>query len=121
MSLGELCALVAFAQNFAGKQPGEPEQTGTSQEINRLLLPRPPIPDWLIGASPAFTIRRGVAGEQWAIGGLVETPPPVDSTNPDSLAYYLPFHFHADKWGIYVPRSSVLYLASQLKGAPLES
>ncbi len=36
------------------------------------------------------------------------------AANPDGLAYYLPFHFHGDRWGIYLRESGILELAKVL-------
>lgn len=45
---------------------------------------------------------------------LSATAPVPDGTTPDSLAYYLPFHFYRTRWGIYIRASGVLALARRL-------
>jgi hypothetical protein len=43
-------------------------------------------------------------------------PPP----GPDTLAYYLPYHFYYDGiWGIYLKATGILELAAELKVAPI--
>jgi hypothetical protein len=44
----------------------------------------------------------------------------LDGINPDALAYYVPFHFRRDSWGIYLRTSGISDLASALKGTSLK-
>jgi hypothetical protein len=55
----------------------------------------------------------------WSIQGD-EAPPTPEADNPDALAYYLPFHFNKDTWGIYIPVNGVSHLATRLKGEALK-
>ena len=54
----------------------------------------------------------------WRIEGpidFVQPPAIVDSAGADALAFYLPFHFYREDWGVYIRTSGVLYLAQVLK------
>ncbi len=48
--------------------------------------------------------------------------PPIQrsASNPDELAFYLPFHFYRPSWGVFLKASGVVSVAAFLKGTPLE-
>ena len=53
------------------------------------------------------------------ISGPLDPVPMPSKYGADALAYYLPFHFYAEEWGIYLFTSGTVYLAAVLKGAAL--
>jgi hypothetical protein len=116
-----LRTLVAYAQqNFASFD----ELARVNPDEAVLGLPteitRPPLPGWLEDDTPfeEFPIQ----AESWIIEGdadLLNPPANVDIFGVDALAFYLPFHFYRERWGIYVLSSGVVHLASVLKGGPL--
>jgi len=82
--------------------------------------PRPDLPDWIRNRRPEQEAPRGQHG--WLIRSKLPIPlppPDVDAIGPDALAFYVPFHFYRDDWGIYVRDAGVKYLAYILKGASL--
>jgi hypothetical protein len=84
---------------------------------------RPQYPDWLRAPEPNQIFERNEAGP-WRIEGAMEDVQPpldVDRIGADALAFYLPFHFYREKWGIYIRESGVAYLAEVLKGRQLQS
>lgn len=102
-------AVIAFAQDLFGTDAGLP----TNATV------RAPVPEWLLGAT-AETVTV-VDGEvtirtEGEIGPAAQGTPPPTST--DDLAFYLPFHFYRDAWGIYVRASGVWTLARQLSSDP---
>ena len=112
-----LKSLVAFAQqNFASFD-------GLSNaEVALPIQPRPPLPSWL--SSDSTFEEFPYEAECWIIEGNANLPKPpanVSSLGADALAFYLPFHFYREGWGIYVLSSGVLHLASVLKGGALRA
>ena len=77
------------------------------------LIPRSEVPDWL---SPGDGV---LVSEDGTLVMEGETPP-APTGQPagiDVLAYYLPFHFYTDRWGIYVRASGIISVASMLASA----
>jgi hypothetical protein len=120
-----LRSLVEFAQEHFGalsKLPdvnSAPENLGPADGIK--LPSRPPVPTWI-----------GQTGERdlpldgdhpWRIDGPIDPqqpPPEVETWGADALAFWVPFHFYRERWGIYIRQSGVIYLASVLKGDRLK-
>jgi hypothetical protein len=44
----------------------------------------------------------------------------VERIGPDALAFYVPFHFYRNGWGVFIRMSGAVYLASVLKGGGLQ-
>lgn len=113
-----LKSLVAFAQqNFASF---EGLNNGYDTELALPIQSRPPLPSWLSEESTFEEFP--YEAESWIIEGdanLPEPPANVSTLGADALAFYLPFHFYRERWGIYVLSSGVLHLASELKGGAL--
>ena len=106
--------LVAFARKLRGSQSS---QDNRSHEALIGLYTRPPRPEWLNA-----TQVRWKSGDTFVIEGDVAQPAirQADALNPDALAYYVPFHFNVEPWGIFLRQSGVTYLACLLKGGHLE-
>src|SRR5438445_13719866 len=78
---------------------------------------RPALPTWLREPESLDTADQF---DPWVIEGEVPPPDPpsgVDHWGADVLAFYLPFHFYREEWGIYLRASGIIYLACLLKGA----
>jgi len=121
--------LLAFVQDHYSSLQGIPpvgqEEDRARDELladdpNAVRRPRPIPPDWLEDRE------RVVApfGQGLVLileGDSEPISMPLDDLHeePDSLAYYLPFHFYRDQWGIYLRGSGLVVLASYLKGAPV--
>ncbi|MGQ0556952.1 MAG: hypothetical protein ACT4PN_13525 [Nitrospiraceae bacterium] len=93
----------------------EPGLSGRSEGLPSGVepTPRPVIPEWL---------RPGNGVLVPADGTLVvegDTLPVQNVQLPviDALAYYLPFHFYTERWGIYVRSSGIVTVASMLASA----
>jgi hypothetical protein len=71
---------------------------------------RPPLPDWLQpGEGQPLPEEGSVTLEE---GSLEQWKQPPESV--DTLAYYLPFHYYRDSWGIYLKASGLLSVAAML-------
>ncbi|RIH84287.1 hypothetical protein Mrose_02718 [Calidithermus roseus] len=100
--------------------PSEQIPPPTSSDSSREGIPpdlepilRQPVPDWIRPSEGAEFPADGklvVEGEIPLIQG--GPPAPIDE-----LAYYLPFHFYATGWGIYLRASGILQVASMLVSA----
>ncbi|MBI2182509.1 MAG: hypothetical protein HYU31_17035 [Deltaproteobacteria bacterium] len=116
-----LATLVEYAQtSFGVPIPPADEPPDLTLPAPR-LPPRPPIPDWLRTRRPEQDAPADRA-HPWQIHDTVlpPLPPPnVDAVGADALAFYLPFHFYSDGWGIYIRESGVKYLACVLKDGAL--
>lgn len=101
--------VIDFAQDLFGTDAGLPDVTI-----------RPGVPDWLAGATAETTeVIEGEITIRTEGDMLADSPAPQeDSRNPDDLAFYLPFHFYRDSWGIYVRASGVWMLATEFNDAP---
>jgi len=109
-----LRTLVEHVQNHFGDFRGLPPSQGDGPTN------RPPLPPWLppTEAEPLLPVDHPSA---WIIDAEVEPPGPpsgIGDWGADVLAFYLPFHFYKDRWGIYLLASGVFYLACFIKGAP---
>ena len=97
--------IIQFAQDAFGSDAGQPAD----------LAGRTPVPAWVTEATIESTI---LADEDHAIrieDDVAVVPDPLaDRTIPDALAYYLPFHFYRNSWGIYVRAAGVCALAEHL-------
>lgn len=104
-----LAILVAFAQDNFG-------DFGATTTANP---PRLRIPQWLLDPTDPLS----PADHTWRIEdppAVGEPLPDLDRIDPDALAFYIPFHFRREGWGIYLRASGVRDLASRLKGSPLK-
>ena len=121
--------LVEFIQNHFADFRGLPDpnqQTGLNQLQSDDPEPpvssrRPPVPDWIVSATPEGLIYPNEP-VIWKIDGPIPLPrPPSDLPNwgIDVLAFYLPFHFYESTWGTYLLASGIVYVASVLKGSSL--
>jgi hypothetical protein len=74
---------------------------------------RPQVPSWVWD-------QEGIAAEGLVLEDDEIGPPQTSSldTRPDTVAYYLPYHFYRPRvWGIYVLESGVLGVAQQIGGS----
>ncbi len=109
-----LRTLVEHVQTHFGDFRGLPANQGDGPTN------RPPLPPWLVGtqAEPFLSADHP---SPWIIEAEVEPPAPpsgIEDWGADVLAFYLPFHFYRDRWGIYLLASGILYLACFIKAAP---
>ena len=77
------------------------------------LVDRPRVPTWIDQAGPAAD---GVIIEE----GVEAPPRPTVSgeLSPDVLAFYRPYHFHAEgRWGIYILESGIATVAAAIDPA----
>jgi hypothetical protein len=81
--------------------------TGDAPDAGATLkVPRQPLPAWL-ETHGAVLLRAG--HEIVHEGHLKPGPAPK---GPDILAYYLPFHFYKETWGVYLRGGGILSLAA---------
>src|SRR5262249_46352614 len=124
-----LSALVAFAQQHFGTlventrvgNATSPSTTGSPETLSERLPPRPGLPDWVRQRDPGQELPPG-PDYPWRIEGPIDPqqpPPAIDALGPDALAFYAPFHFYREGWGIFIRMSGVLNLATKLKGGVL--
>lgn len=110
--------------DYVQQSLSDPQEVPDFQSFPHHETPiRQPPPPWLEGIDHAEIMpdpfRRGEEPlidlpEDGYDGSSIRIP--VSSKNPDVLAYYRPFHFHSNRWGIFVWEEGLLYLASVLKG-----
>lgn len=115
--------VIDFAQNRFGTDAGLPPDA----------VHRPPLPDWVAGAigrvgeqAPVEEdLTSDIADEPRVVVAETSDPlrvegkitmrgqpePASDGSVPDALAYYLPFHFYPNTWGIYIRAAGVWSLA----------
>jgi hypothetical protein len=74
---------------------------------------RRPVPDWLDQETAVPWSRLETLGLEEADAGI--TLDTAQASDPDLLAFYLPFHFYR-RWGIYFRASGILWLARRLRG-----
>src|SRR5262245_7017361 len=119
-----LTSLVEFAQEHFGefsrrsRDRGRPRVNQDGAEVAR--PPRPPVPTLIGQADDRTEALEG--GDGFRIEGRVQPPPKppdVDTFGADALAFWVPFHFYRERWGIYIRLSGVVYLATVLKGEDL--
>lgn len=120
MAIHDLVQAVQSLFPPLGKIPepesGAPSRASDDAEGGAIELPpvsRSPLPK---GIEPGKGIpfpADGVLVLEEALRSVSQSPPPAI----DVLAYYLPFHFYADKWGIYVRASGILSVAFMLASA----
>jgi hypothetical protein len=117
-----LRTLVEFAQENFGvlwQAPGARVDETKNPEYAD-IAPRPPVPEWI-----GETDERDVpfdGSHPWRIEGPIDPqqpPPEMERIGSDALAFWVPFHFYRERWGIYIRLSGVRYLASVLKGGRL--
>jgi hypothetical protein len=115
--------LVAFAQENFGALSDAPglDDMGDASKID-VPSPnfRPRSPHWIGPTADRDLPFDG--SHQWRIEGPIdpqEPPPEVERFGMDALAFWVPFHFYRQRWGIYIRTSGVLYLAEVLKGGGL--
>lgn len=129
--MGEIDELVGAIQSLY--PPGEipSSSPGASSPENPAIknwLPpnteprlRQPIPDWLrIDDKSSNATEDFYRVSNNTILVIEEEIPPLEKKLPteiDTLAYYLPFHFYATMWGIYLRASGILSIASFLADA----
>lgn len=123
-----LTKLVQFAQeNFAAAPDvSDAWANGATRDSDFVTLapprrPRSPVPDWIRDRRREQDLP-GDISHPWRIEGPLprsQPPPDVDVVGPDALAFYIPFHFYRQGWGIFIRMSGVVYLASILKGGEL--
>lgn len=80
-------------------------------------IPRSPVPDWVKpGEGTSFPAEGILVLEAEPAAVPQDLPAAVDvlPAAVDVLAYYLPFHFYAHGWGIYLRTSGILSVASML-------
>jgi hypothetical protein len=111
-----LSALVAFAQEFGPSfedtRSGDPAVIDT-EALAPASEPRSGVPSWVRQRTSEQEIP-----VEWRLDGPThrEPPPPaIDSLGPDALAFYAPFHFYRNDWGIYIKASGIKYFAELVK------
>src|SRR6266704_2941985 len=90
--------------------------------------PRHPVPEWMppIWDEAKYYGPNRVAVEidpddQIVIEGepsespVFSDEPKIETSGPDVLAFYVPYHFPRWPWGIYIRESGLVYLANMLK------
>jgi hypothetical protein len=114
-----LTTLVEFAQEHFGafyrrRQPDE----GLAPSLDVKGPPRQLRPTW-IGDASDRDISFG-ADHPWRIEGRIEPQSSeIEEFNPDALAFWMPFHFYRERWGIFTRTSGIIQLACVLKGSAL--
>lgn len=120
-----LHSLVQFAQeNFGALSAAPPSDADVENKVapvEPINLPtRPPVPNWI---GPTDERDLPLDGKHpWRIDGPIDPlqpPPEVEKWGADALAFWVPFHFYRQRWGIYIRQSGVVYLAAVLKGGRL--
>ena len=126
-----LATLVAFAQASFGSLSEHTRDDGSGNEdqpdaIGRIstdaLLPRQGLPGWVRQRTAEQEVPSD-GQHPWRIERPItpqRPPPDVNALGADALAYYAPFHFYREGWGIFIRQSGVVYLAEFLKGEPLQ-
>jgi hypothetical protein len=117
-----LRTLVEYAQENFGALSDAP-----NIHVDNILNPtsadldsRPPVPDW-IGPSDERDLPSDDS-HPWRIEGPIDPqqpPPELERFGADALAFWVPFHFYRERWGMYIRLSAVPYLARVLKGGSL--
>ena len=99
--------LIDYAQEYFGNDEGLPEGS----------LENSPVPPWVTTATPENTVRLNDGDSVRAEDQHSNSAPnPVeDTTIPETLAYYLPYHFYRESWGIYIRAAGVCALADRLQ------
>jgi hypothetical protein len=118
MAIHELVAFIQFVFPPSGQIPQPPSGPPEDNDVEGLPpelspIPRHPIPNWIEPGEGASFPADGVL----VIEG--ETPAAQQGLPAaiDILAYYLPFHFYANGWGVYLRASGILSVASMLASA----
>jgi hypothetical protein len=113
-----LQTLVQYAQeHFAARAPSFLD--GQDSRSIGVSSPRPGVPSWLVNPAAHQELVYD-SSQPWIIEGPVDPGPTIDDYyGADTLAFYLPFHFYRERWGIYLSSSGTLWLAAVLKGASL--
>ena len=121
-----LRTLVNFAQKFGilaeDTRAGDAEEESLilnedQPEGSRVAPTRPGLPVWVRQRTVEQEVPR--ANHPWKIegsAGAQQPPPDLHALGPDALAFYAPFHFYRQGWGIFIRLSGVLHLAEVLKG-----
>lgn len=120
-----LAALVAYAQQNFGPlaehtrdgEAGTDILTNAPEPLEQVALPRPGLPAWLRQRTPDQELPSS-PDYPWRIEGPIDPPQPppdVNELGADALAFYVPFHFYRDGWGIFIRLSGVVHLATVLK------
>jgi len=127
-----LSALVDFAQQRFGSLaertsgldplgPGLEDAEKVDAQAGSGRAARPRLPSWM----SQRTVDQELAADPehpWRIDGPIERqqpPPDADTLGADALAFYAPFHFYRNEWGIFIRMSGVVHLAEVLKGGAL--
>jgi len=102
-------AIIQFAQDLHGTDAGQ-----------AVGIPgRAPVPDWVTPAAEHAIVADGDHTVRIESEGSTAAANPVTDTSvPDVLAFYLPFHFYKKAWGIYVRVAGVCALAERLRRQP---
>ncbi|MEJ5375394.1 MAG: hypothetical protein WHX93_02310 [bacterium] len=96
----------------AGRDTEADTKLPGDEEIWRDLSPleRAPVPDWLVPGDGVLL----KPGERIQVLGPPEPPAEVPVHIVEVLAYYLPFHFYRQFWGVYIRARGILHLVSVL-------
>lgn len=114
MAVGELVKSIQSVFPPSGQIPLPTSNPRTDSAVEELPpVQRHPIPGWI---EPG----KGTPFPSGSVLVIEEVPQPVQQNRPtgidvDVLAYYLPFHFYTEEWGIYLRASGVLSIASMLE------
>jgi len=130
-----LRSLVKFAHEEISDQPHERREDLThfpedQQQLDERLSPEdsdlmaqpPPVPDWILNPESEIVSIDGASPRVFTEGPFDNPIAPTGNPapGPDTLAYYLPYHFYCDGiWGIYLKATGILELAAELKVAPI--
>lgn len=102
----------------SGQMPQPPAVPDTDADVEGLPpdlppISRSPVPDWIVPGEGTSFPADGIL----AIEGETPAAPQGLPAAIDVLAYYLPFHFYAQGWGIYLRASGILSVALMLASA----
>jgi len=130
-----LRALVTFAQNeishsdmYGGRDRPPPPPFNRqppiqpSPEDSDSFAQRTPQPDWIGNPQNEVIQVHGPSTSVFTEGDFDKAIAPTGNfvVSPDTLAYYLPYHFYRNGvWGVYLKAKGILELAAELKGRPI--
>lgn len=89
---------------------------------------RPPVPTWLRQDLEALEGQQLIVGTAESFDELILPSEAnrgvvrdvgMPNVVPDAIAFYLPFHYYPERWGIYYSESGLRELAEGIKGRPL--
>jgi hypothetical protein len=104
------------------RPPFDRQPVPPSPEDGDSIAQRTLPPDWIGDLQNEVIHVEGVRSRVFTEGEFDHAIVPTGSfvVSPDTLAYYLPYHFYRNGvWGIYLKAKGILELAAELKGGPI--